>query len=180
MGRRGYRPWTHAEEVNLEGWVAQHLELTWDERAEKYSQTVCPRSSESLRSKLRQIKRNIRRRRAHHMRLRRRRRDVMGKVVERRQKAALAPSRPGPCPRYPNSGQVYAGLHERPSAEDHPAGRKPLSVNTKPVSTVPDKVHGVKKPNAYMRMDLIPQSHSKTTRIPMHVPEVLLTIPLPR
>jgi hypothetical protein len=164
MGRRGYRPWSHAEEDNLEEWVAQHLDLTWDERAEKYSQTVCPRSSESLRSKLRQIKRDIRRRRALHMRHLQRRRDVVAKVVGRRQQTALAPSRSGPCPRYVPSRQIYDRPHELPLARGHPANRKALSVHEKAASRLLDKFHSVKKPRAYKGMDHTPpQSKSEAT-----------------
>ncbi|KAJ1713223.1 hypothetical protein NYO67_4599 [Aspergillus flavus] len=177
MGRRGYRPWTHAEEENLEGWVAQHLALTWDERAEKYSQTVCPRSSESLRSKLRQIKRNIRRRHALHMRHLRRRRDVMAKVVGRRQHAALPPSRSSPCPQHISSRRIHDRLHDLPPSQGHPAT---LSAPEGAASRLLDEFHGVKKPGSNKRMEVTPQIQRETTELPMYAAEMMLTIYLPR
>lgn len=158
MGGRGYRLWTHAEEDNLEGWVAQHLELTWDERAEEYSQTVCPRSSESLRSKLRQIKRGIRRRQIRQLQ---RSRDAMVNVVGRRQQAALAPSRPSSCPRYVPGRQIDDHLHDLPLTQGHPANRKPLSAQEKAASRLLDELHGLKRPGFHERMDVTPPSHGK-------------------
>lgn len=180
MGKRGYRPWSHAEEDHLEEWVAQHLELTWDEIAEEYSQTVCPRSSESLRSKLRQIKRNIRRRRALHLRHRQRHRDVMARVVGRQQQTALAPPRSGPRPRYVSSRQIYDRLHEHPLSRGHPTNRKALPVHENPASRLLDEFHGVQRPGSNKRIDVTPHSHSKSTKLPMHVPEVMLTTYLPQ
>lgn len=164
MGRRDYRPWSYEEEDRLEGWVAQHLDLTWPERAEEYSKMICPRSSESLRSKLRQVKQNIRRHRVMEV-----------KAVSRRPQAALVPSRSGPCPRYITRPQTYAGLYELPSAKDCPAGRNTLSVNETAASSPPDKFRSVKKPGSYSRIDISPQSTSEA-RIPIHVPAVILTI----
>ena len=65
MGKRGYREWTPTEEARLPHWVVLHPEpeWSWDMRAEEYSKTIRPRTAESLRSKLRQLRKNIRRRR---------------------------------------------------------------------------------------------------------------------
>ncbi|KAL4862641.1 hypothetical protein BDV12DRAFT_202855 [Aspergillus spectabilis] len=156
MGRREYRPWSYEEEDNLEGWVDQHLNLTWPERAEEYSKTVCPRSSESLRSKLQQVKRNIRR----HPALQRRR-EMTAKAVGRRQQAALVQSWSGPCPRYITSRQIYAGMHGLPSAESRPVCRNTLPVNANAASRPPDKSKSVKKPGVHNRIDLLPQSTKK-------------------
>ena len=139
MGRRDYHPWSDEEADKLEGWVAQHLDLTWDERAEEYSKTISPRLSDSLRSKLRHVKQNIQKRRALHMMRLRRRRGMTVKAVGWGRQAALVPSQSGPCPRYVTGRQIYTGLHEIPSAEDRPAGRNTLSVNKKAASSFPDK-----------------------------------------
>jgi hypothetical protein len=65
MGKRGYRAWTPTEEARLPHWMVLHpdSEWSWDMRAEEYSKTIRPRTAESLRSKLRQLRKNIRRRR---------------------------------------------------------------------------------------------------------------------
>ncbi|KAF4226997.1 hypothetical protein CNMCM8980_007834 [Aspergillus fumigatiaffinis] len=63
MAKRNYRAWTPGEESDLEPWVALYPDLTWSERAEKYSIERKPRNAESLRAKFRQLKKNIRR---HH------------------------------------------------------------------------------------------------------------------
>lgn len=65
MGKRGYREWTPTEEDRLLHWMVLHpdSEWSWDMRAEEYSKTIRPRTAESLRSKLRQLRKNIRRRR---------------------------------------------------------------------------------------------------------------------
>ncbi|RJE18574.1 hypothetical protein PHISCL_09093 [Aspergillus sclerotialis] len=65
MGKRRYREWTPTEEARLPHWVVLHPEpeWSWDMRAEEYSKTIQPRTAESLRSKLRQLRKNIRRRR---------------------------------------------------------------------------------------------------------------------
>ena len=65
MGKRRYREWTPTEEARLPHWVVLHPEpeWSWDMRAEEYSKTIRPRTAESLRSKLRQLRKNIRRRR---------------------------------------------------------------------------------------------------------------------
>ena len=65
MGKRGYREWTPTEEARLPHWVVLHPEpeWSWDMRAKEYSKTVQPRTAESLRSKLRQLRKNIKRRR---------------------------------------------------------------------------------------------------------------------
>ncbi|KAL4867245.1 hypothetical protein BDV12DRAFT_210020 [Aspergillus spectabilis] len=65
MGKRGYREWTPTEEARLLDWMVLHpdSEWSWDMRAEEYSKTIRPRTAESLRSKLRQLRQNIRRRR---------------------------------------------------------------------------------------------------------------------
>jgi hypothetical protein len=63
MAKRNYRAWTPGEESDLEPWVALYPDLTWSERAKKYSIERKPRSAESLRTKLRLLKKNIRR---HH------------------------------------------------------------------------------------------------------------------
>jgi len=162
MGRQDYRPWSDEEEEKLEGWVAQHLDLTWPERAEEYSKTICPRSSESLRSKLRQ-KRNISRRPALHMRHLRSRRDMTANAVGGRQQA-LVPSWSGSCPRYITSRQAYAGMHELPSAEKGPLRRNTSSVNKIAASRLPDKSKDVKRPGDHSKIDLSPQSTSKTTK----------------
>lgn len=159
MGRRDYRPWSDEEEEKLEGWVAQHLNLTWLERAEEYSKTFYPRSSESLRSKLRQVKWNIRRRPALHMRHLRRRR-------------GLVPSWTGSCSRYITSRQIYAGTHELPSAENRSLRLNTSSVNANAARRL-DKSKYVKSPVDHNRIDLSPQSTSKTTKI--HMLEVTLT-----
>lgn len=65
MGKRGYREWTPTEEARLPHWIGAHpdSEWSWDMRAEEYTRTIRPRTAESLRSKLRQLRKNIRRRR---------------------------------------------------------------------------------------------------------------------
>jgi hypothetical protein len=63
MAKRNYRAWTPCEESNFQSWVARHPDLTWSERARKYSIERKPRSAESLRTKHRLLKKNIRR---HH------------------------------------------------------------------------------------------------------------------
>ncbi|KAF4228335.1 hypothetical protein CNMCM8980_006930 [Aspergillus fumigatiaffinis] len=63
MAKRNYRAWTPGEESDFEPWVALYPNLTWSERAEKYSMERKPRNAESLRAKFRQLKKNIRR---HH------------------------------------------------------------------------------------------------------------------
>lgn len=151
MGRRDYRPWSDEEEEKLEEWVAQHLDLTWPERAEKYSKTFCPRSSESLRSKLRQVTRNISTRPAFHTRHLRRRR-------------GLVPSWTGSCSRYITSRQIYAGTHELPSAENRPLRWNTLSVNANAAARCPDKSKSLKRPVDHNRIDLSRRSTSKTTQ----------------
>ncbi|KAI3120201.1 hypothetical protein CBS147326_9549 [Penicillium roqueforti] len=66
MGKRGYCEWTPTEEGRLLHWMVLHpdSEWSWDMRAEEYSKTIRPRTAESLRSKLRQLRKNIRRRRS--------------------------------------------------------------------------------------------------------------------
>lgn len=70
MGKRRYREWTPTEEARLLHWMVLHpdSEWSWDTRAEKYSKTIRPRTAESLRSKLRQLRKNIRRHRPVHRR----------------------------------------------------------------------------------------------------------------
>ncbi|KAI3098434.1 hypothetical protein CBS147333_9069 [Penicillium roqueforti] len=65
MGKRGYREWTPTEEARLLHWMVLHpdSEWSWDMRAKEYSKTIRPRTAESLRSKLRQLRKNIRRHR---------------------------------------------------------------------------------------------------------------------
>jgi hypothetical protein len=65
MGKRVYREWTPTEEAQLPHWIVLHpdSEWSWDKRAKEYSETIRPRTAESLRSKLRQLRKNIRRRR---------------------------------------------------------------------------------------------------------------------
>ncbi|CEL11751.1 hypothetical protein ASPCAL14848 [Aspergillus calidoustus] len=65
MGKRVYREWTPTEEARLPNWIVLHpdSEWSWDMRAKEYSETIRPRTAESLRSKLRQLRKNIRRRR---------------------------------------------------------------------------------------------------------------------
>ncbi|KAL2841289.1 hypothetical protein BJX68DRAFT_278664 [Aspergillus pseudodeflectus] len=65
MGKRVYREWTPNEEARLPHWIVLHPESkwSWDMRAKEYSETIRPRTAESLRSKLRQLRKNIRRRR---------------------------------------------------------------------------------------------------------------------
>lgn len=178
MRRRDYRPWSQEEEDNLEEWVAKHLSLTWDERAEIYSDTICPRSSESLRSKLRQVKRNIRRRRALHTRHLQGRRGMMATAVRGRQRTAVVPSRSCPCPRYAASRQTGAGLQDPRFTTSCPTYRRRFSTLDQTVSSLPDKTQEVKPPVAYNRIDLAPQSKRGTPRITSHIPEVMLTIHL--
>ncbi|KAL4861321.1 hypothetical protein BDV12DRAFT_208134 [Aspergillus spectabilis] len=149
MGRRDYRPWSNKEEENLQDWVAQRSHLTWPEKADEYSSTICPRSSESLRSKLRQLKQHIRQRRALQMTHLRRRRGMMAKATGGRQQAAVVPSRSAPCPRYITTRQIYAGMHELHSAE---------------TARLTDQSKSVKKPGVHDRIDLLPQSSKKPTR----------------
>jgi hypothetical protein len=63
MGKRVYREWTPTEEARLPHWIVLHpeSEWSWDMRAKEYSETIRPRTAESLRSKLRQLRKNIRR-----------------------------------------------------------------------------------------------------------------------
>lgn len=61
MAKRNYRAWTPDEESDLEHWVALYSDLTWSERAQRYSIERKPRSAESLRTKFRLLKNNIRR-----------------------------------------------------------------------------------------------------------------------
>jgi hypothetical protein len=165
MGRGDYRPWSNKEEENLLDWVAQRSHLTWPEKADEYSSTICPRSSESLRSKLRQVKQRTRQRRALQMRHLRRRRGMMAKATRGRQQAAVVPSRSAPCPRYITTRQIYAGMHELPSAENRLACRDTLLVNANAASSrLPDQSKGVKKPGIHNRIDLSPQSTSETTK----------------
>jgi hypothetical protein len=164
MGKRDYRPWSNKEEQNLEVWVAQRSHLTWSEKADEYSSTICPRSSESLRSKLRQVKQHIRQRRAPQMRHLRRRKGMMAKATGGRQQAAVVPSRSAPCPRYITTRQIYAGMHELPSAENRLARRNILSANANAASRLPDKSKSVKKPGVHNGIDLSPQSTKKPTR----------------
>ncbi|OJJ51941.1 hypothetical protein ASPSYDRAFT_52761, partial [Aspergillus sydowii CBS 593.65] len=60
-----YREWTPTEEARLLHWMVLHpdSEWSWDMRAKEYSRTIRPRTAESLRSKLRQLRKNIRRHR---------------------------------------------------------------------------------------------------------------------
>ena len=67
MTKQEYHSWSPLEEANLPQWVARHLELSWEERAEKYSSEVSKgRTSESLRSKYSQLRKGIRRHRPIH------------------------------------------------------------------------------------------------------------------
>lgn len=63
MSKRGYRAWTPGEEAKLPCWVAQHSNLTWEERAHQYSVTCKPRSGEAIRSKLQNLRKGIKRHR---------------------------------------------------------------------------------------------------------------------
>jgi hypothetical protein len=65
MGKRVYREWTPTKEAQLPHWIVLHLDSkwSWDMRAKEYLETIHPRTAESLRSKLRQLRKNIRRRR---------------------------------------------------------------------------------------------------------------------
>jgi hypothetical protein len=165
MGRRGYRPWSNKEEENLQEWVAQRSHLTWPEKADEYSSTICPRSSESLRSKLRQLKQHIRQRRALQMTHLRRLRGMMAKATGGRQQAAVIPSRSGPCPRYITNRQIYAGMHELHPAENRPVCRNTLPVNANAASSrLPGQSKSVKKPGVHNGIDLPPQSTSETTK----------------
>jgi hypothetical protein len=164
MGRRDYRPWSNQEEENLEVWVARRPHLTWSEKADEYSSTICPRSSESLRSKLRQVKQHIRQRGKLQMRHLQRRRGMLAKATGGRQQAAVVPSRSAPCPRYITHRQIYAGMHELPSAENRPVCRNRLPVNANAASRLPDKSKSAKKPGVHNRIDLSPQSTSETTK----------------
>ncbi|KAL2782736.1 hypothetical protein BJX66DRAFT_331029 [Aspergillus keveii] len=164
MGRRGYRSWSNKEEENLQDWVAQRSHLTWPEKADEYSSTICPRSSEALRSKLRQLKEHITQRRALEMRHLRRRRGMMAKATGGRQQAAVVPSQSAPCPRYISSRQICAGMHRLPFAENRPVCRNTLSANANAASRHPDQSKSVKKPSVHDRIDLSPQSTKKPTR----------------
>jgi hypothetical protein len=163
MGRRGYRHWSNKEEENLEVWVDQRPHLTWPEKVDEYSSTIYPRSSESLRSKLRQVQQHIRQRRALQMRHLRRRRGMMGQATRGRQQAAVVSSRSGPCRRYITNRQIYAGVHELPSAENRPVCRNTLPVNANAASRLPGKSKRVKKPDVHNRIDPS-QSTSETTK----------------
>ena len=67
MVQRNYIPWPPAEERNLPPWLERHRHLTWEQRAAKYcSEVNNGRTSESLRSKAAQLRKQIRRRRAVH------------------------------------------------------------------------------------------------------------------
>ena len=67
MTKREYQSWSPLEEANLPQWVARHLDLSWEERAEKYSSEVSKgRTSESLRSKYSQLRKGIKRHRPIH------------------------------------------------------------------------------------------------------------------
>ena len=69
MTKREYHSWSPLEEANLPQWVARHLDLSWEERAEKYSSEVSKgRTSESLRSKYTQLRKGIKRHRPIHSR----------------------------------------------------------------------------------------------------------------
>ena len=61
MNKRAYRAWTPDEEAYLPKFVAQHPDLSWKQRAHQYSATRKPRSDESLRSKLGQLTKGIKR-----------------------------------------------------------------------------------------------------------------------
>lgn len=61
VDKRNYRAWTPDEERELQSWVDRHPNLKWSERARKYSIERKPRTAESLRTKHRLLKKNIRR-----------------------------------------------------------------------------------------------------------------------
>lgn len=63
MAKGHYRAWTPNEEDEYPSWVDCNRDLTWTERAKKYSKERKPRSKESLRTKYRLLQKDIRRHR---------------------------------------------------------------------------------------------------------------------
>jgi hypothetical protein len=125
LDKRNYRAWTPDEERELQSWVDRHPNLKWSERARKYSIERKPRTAESLRTKHRLLKKNIRRHRRPILTERSRPRQLSAKRQRRGQHrswlSSISISTPSPSDYEPKgqSPEMQVKARQKPTSRSH-------------------------------------------------------------